>query len=242
MVENIQGLASKAREKRKEGEFQDAIRLYSQCIELAGEDKAFHLSNRAITYMEAGDYSLELEDYKYLVVITDSRFIPDDYFIYQGICHLYLEQSQEVLPVWKKGLTAPYTDAAGGVVIPSLILYGAERIGDPEAERLALHLLEKPATRGSEGWPGAIVPFLLGRIDTDEFLNVAHSTSSEVLRARWQCQADFYIGLRAIRGGQFSKSKDAFRRCSNNPYGCYEAEYFLARWEVMNNFPDPAFD
>lgn len=239
MTREVSSLANEAWEMSRAGDYEKAIELYSVCFERDG--KASHLFGRATSKFEKGNYPSALEDLQYLVRYVEPEFLVDDYYIFQGLCYWYLEEPSQVIPIWEQGLTAPYTDAAGGVILPSLILYASTRINDAEASNLALRLLKKHARRSLRGWPGPVVPFLLGKIDTAALESHVNVTSNQTLRFRWQCQADFYIGLRAYRSGDRALFEDAMYRCSQNPRGYFEAEYFLARWEVKEGFPDPAF-
>lgn len=239
-LQRLQDLHNQAWHFLRVGRQQEAIDLYTACFEKSG--KYIYLYNRGLAHFEAGHYEAALEDFRLVTANENPNFIADTYFIYQGICYWYLNQPSKVLPIWEKGLTAPYTDAAGGVVLPSLLLYGAERLHNPDYRKHALQLLRKHARRKLRGWPGPIVPFLLGKITITELYQNAQATPSDILRSRWQCQADFYAALRAWREGDGDTFKTSMKRCAENPYGYHEVEYYLARWEVANNFPEPAFE
>ncbi|MCC6605263.1 MAG: hypothetical protein IT327_18795 [Anaerolineae bacterium] len=221
------------------GKYDEAIKLYSRCYTESREPS--YLFARGTAYLQAGNYTNALEDIDLYIAQADPKYTADIYFIYQGICYWYLNQPTVILPTWEKGLTAPYTDAAGGVELPALLLYGAERLHDLDYNKLALKLLRKHARRKLHSWPGPIVPFLLGKIDETEMHQHVQATPSEILRSRWQCQADFYHALRGLREGDIDIFRARIKRCAENPYGFHEAEYYLARWEVANNFPEPAF-
>ena len=86
-----------------------------------------------------------------------------------------------------------------------------------------------------------IVPFLLGRIHTGELDQEAQRPASDILRARFQCQADFYVALRSLREGHTGAFRERMKRCAESSNGALEHEFFLARWEVHHDFPEPAF-
>jgi hypothetical protein len=109
---------------------------------------------------------------------------------------------------WRQGLSAPYTDAAGGVLCPAFLLYAGVRLGDTaveaEAERLLRGRWRQHKQRVKRGrartsrqaqqdfvhpglfsWPGALVPFLVGEIGAAALDEAAAHTPSDVLQARW---------------------------------------------------------
>jgi hypothetical protein len=85
-------------------------------------------------------------------------------------------------------------------------------------------------------WPGPVVPFLLRKLSVGE-LDAYVEHHGGTLQARWQCQADFYVGLRALRERQDAVFKERMARSAasprNHPTTYLESEQFLARWEVQ---------
>lgn len=232
---SVQKLQSQAWEFLRAKRYSEAIELYSQCYEESS--KPNFLYQRGMVHLEAGDYAPALEDMKGVIAFTDPKYLADGYFIYKGICHWYLGQYSEVLPTWKMGLNTPYTDASGGVVLAALMLYGAERLDDQAHRKLALRLLRKHGKRQLNYWPGVIVPFLLDQIDEATLLSAASQTTSEIVHSRHQCQADFHIALHHLLEKNWPQFEASLQKCAASPYGYHEAEYFLARWELSQNFP-----
>ncbi|MBN1315512.1 MAG: hypothetical protein JXA42_08590 [Anaerolineales bacterium] len=191
---------------------------------------------RGSAYLEAEKYSAALDDFENVQELTDSSFQVDCFFIYQGLCHWCLNNFTQVLPVWERGLNAPYTDAAGGVVLPALMLYGAERLKDEDYMGLGIRLLKEHDRKGNRNWPGAIVPFLLGKSNKSSLISASKKTTSDILASRWKCQADFYIALVNLCKGAWRRFKGHMKQCVDNPYGYHECEYYLARWERENGF------
>jgi len=248
------------------GQYQKAIEMYTRMYER--DARLSHLFNRGLAYLAAEDYISALEDFKLITVLENPRFLADDDYIFQGICYWYLDQPSEAVEVWRQSLKAPYTDAAGGVERSALLLYAAERLQDRELRKEALGLLrkhwrnhqqrlkrrQKRAELGRKqfthqdfvhpglfGWPGVIVPFLLGKVGVSGVQQQVMSAGHEILRGRWQCQADFYIGLRALREEDRAGFEAGMTRCAGSFYGLLEHEYCLARWEVQHSFPEVAF-
>jgi hypothetical protein len=85
------------------------------------------------------------------------------------------------------------------------------------------------------------VPYLLGKTDSAD-LDAAAMYSSK-LQARWQCKADFYVALRALREGDRAKFKVRLLGAGMAEGAAWlEDEFFLARWEIGRGFPFPAFN
>jgi len=229
----LQALQNQAWESRRAGKYSEAIELYSQCYESSAEPN--YLYQRGRTHLEVENYAAALEDMRKVVTLTASECLADGYFIYQGICLWCLSQYSQVLPVWEKGLNAPYTDASGGV---ALMMYGAKRLSDSHYQELAIRLLHKHMLRDLNRWPGIIAPYLLGRVNEESLSAAVATTSSKIIQSRRRCQADFYIALLSLCKGDWKRFKDSMNRCVGNPYGYHEYEYYLARWERNNEFPE----
>jgi hypothetical protein len=243
------------------GRFQEAVEASTELYARRGERHIpFH---RGLAYLLLGDPSAALADFTFVMTLEEPKYWADAYFIYQGVCYWYMGEPIQAVEVWRHSLTAPYTDAAGGVTPPALLLYAAERLHDPQLQKEALNLLKKHWSGfqrrqkhmqmgveskeetflhpGLLGWPGAIVPYLLGLVDTAQLENAVKMAKQPVLEGRWQSQADFYIALRALREGDWVGFKEGMSRSAGNSYGPFEHEHYLARWEAGHSFPEPAF-
>ena len=224
-------------------------------FELRGHAKALLFANRPA---EA------LPRFRQVIEETDPTERGDCDFIDVGTCHWYLHQAEQAIAAWRESRTAVYTDAAGGVVPPTVLLYASARLGDSELEEEALRLLHNhlnkhkrrvrrrqvrnaPKTHedfvhpGLYAWPGSLVPFLLGEIGDADLDQAANHSPSDILRARWQCQADFAAAVRALREGNRAKFRDRMTRSASSQHGELEHEFCLARWEVGNDFPTQPF-
>jgi hypothetical protein len=168
------------------------------------------------------------------------RLLPESSSGYMGLgVSLWCMRSPgAAIETWKQGLGRPYTDAAGGVEVPSLLLYAALRMEDQQLEKEAWHLLRRHARRKLTAWPGPIVPYLLGRIP-EVALQAAVEAEAKVpvLRERFACQARFYRGVSGLKEGKQDLFQQAMRICAESLYGYLECEYYLASWEVKHQFP-----
>ncbi len=224
-----------------DGRYTEALEAYS---DLSDPDRP-QLNNRGTIKLLLGDYRSALEDFTQAFDVADPRYRSDGEYLFAGICHWYLGEPSAALERWMDSLSAPYTDAAGGVKRIVLLLYAAERLRDPQLARemlgrLRRHRFTKWPGGASPEWPGTVVPFILGRVGPAELEERA--SSIPVLAGRRQCQAEFYIGLRYFREGERRIFEERMVRCAESgQYGLLEEEYYLARWEALYGFPDPAF-
>jgi len=236
----------------EDGRLEEAVREYSRRYEQGHE--VANLLGRASARLLLGDYAGALRDTQISLAEGDPRLRADTQHTRQGICYWYLRQPLLAVQSWRNGLTAPYTDAAGGVQVPALLLYAAERLADAALRKEALTLLRKHGRRKSRpprqggfadldigAWPGPIVHLLLGNIDASALDGQAARARHPHLLARWQCQADFYVALRALRDGDLTTFRARMAHAAASSYGYLEDEYYLGRWEVENGFPMPAF-
>jgi lipoprotein NlpI len=223
----------------KLGQNQAAINAYSLSYDQDGRPS--HLYNRGLVHLIAENYDEALNDFRLVTSLKKSTHMADNDYIYQGVCYWYLNRPSEAVDAWRQSMTAPYTDAAGGVETPALLLYAAERLHDEQLQKEALQLLRKHARRKLGAWPGMIVPFLLGKIDAIALSQSVKAARNTTLEGRWQCQADFYVALQALRLDDWEGFRMGMKQCAESSYGLLEQEYYLARWETKRGFPDRAF-
>ena len=246
----------------KSKKYDAAVREYSRLHQVNPSSKP-PLFNRGITHLLMGQPASALEDFQKIIKGTEARLRSSAEYIHAGISCWYLDRPDDAVQFWQDGIPAPYTDAAGGVELPAILLYASERLQNESLRHGAIKQLkghwrkylrrrhrrrDRPRPShddlvhpGLVAWPGAIVPFLLGEIDESALLEAVRRQSSEILCTRWQCAADFYIGFRGLCRGDWSSFQDGMRRSAASGYGELEHEYYLARWEVQRGFPTAAF-
>lgn len=243
----------------KSKQYSAAVNEYSRLIEDAPTQKP-PLFNRGTAYLLLGEYNAALGDFQRIISLGDWDTRGDSEYIHAGICCWYLDRPGQAVEYWKGGLGAPYTDSAGGVQLPALLLYAGTRLQDSILEQTAIKLLNEHWKKHTSGaghgevdtlpsdswvrlgqffWPGPIVPFLLGHVDSTRLLKSAQDPSSDILRTRQQCAADFYLGLRALRQDNWPEFQTRMQSCASSTHGELEHEYYLARWEVARDFPKP---
>lgn len=226
----------------KMGWYEQAIKMYTR--RYAKDGQAFNLTGRGRVYLLQEEYDAARADFQRVLDTEEPRFLADAHYFLLGICYWCLNQPTSAVGAWRQSLTAPYTDAAGGVGAPALLLYAALRLHNGDLRQEAWRLLRKCARRKLAAWPGPIVPFLLGKMAPEEFVREATAVSDDVndiLRVRHQCQADFYVALRALLDDDRDAYAAGMLRCTQSGRKALEYEYYLAHWEVQHSFPDPAF-
>lgn len=246
----------------KAKQYQAAIEEYSRLLQ-SEPARMPYLANRGTAYLLSGNYIASLVDFRAIIETSHPDLRGDDAYINAGICCWYLDRPNEALAFWRDGLDAPYTDAAGGVELPALLLYAGKRLGISALQKDALDrldhhwrkLLRRPAWREATRtpveerlvfmdllfWPEPIVPLLLGHIDSSTVLRIAQECSSETLRTRRRCAVDFHVALRALIQSQKLEFEESMRNCAASTYGELEPEFYLAKWEVDRQFPNPPF-
>ena len=156
-----------------------------------------------------------------------------------GVAHWMAGREEEAVITWSEGVrasiagTVTYADAAGGVTIGNLLMFGGTVRRDSAATELASKLLKK-RLRAKQGasWPGPASRYLIGELGRDALL--AAISQAPVLRERQLCQAHFYIAVRAFSDGDAPafqteiESALTFGRLAK-----LGAEYFLALHEAQ---------
>jgi tetratricopeptide (TPR) repeat protein len=226
--------SNEAWELHRQGKFRQAIAAYTALYEDSSD--IFYLRGRGDAKLELGEYASALDDFLRAEAECEPRYRDALLYIARGVCWWWLGQPAQAVEAWTLALDAPYQDAAGGVIPPALLLYAAERLDAGELRREAVRLLRKHARRRLGDWPGAIVPFLLGKIEAAQLEHAA--SVSTALIPRHRCQADFYIGLGALRTGDRAGFSQRMQRAVSWDGMPRKDEHYLAKWEVAHAFPE----
>jgi tetratricopeptide (TPR) repeat protein len=156
--------------------------------------------------------------------------------IKKGIALWWLGRYPEAVSSWRGAIDAAYTDAAGGVEVPSLLLFAASRLNDADLERQAKLLLRKvwkPSLKLV--WPGPIAGYLLGKLDSETFL-VNQTFKDPILEARRLSKALFWQGLVSLRSGDqqsfVHRIEEVSELRSMHAAVMLEPEYWLAHAEL----------
>lgn len=219
------------------GEYVAAAEAYSSGVD-EGDFGSLH--NRGTAYLAAGEARQAVADFERLINSRPSDHRNDGDYLKLGAALWHLGEVRKAVHTWQAGVDAPYTDAAGGVESPGVLLYAGERLGDDSLRAESVRLLRRVARRKPRGWPGPVAEFLLGEMSPNVLDHHARNDNPEPLALRQQAQADFYVAVRALRTNDWPTFEMRLRRCASNSRAVIEPEHHLAKWEVRQEFPDPA--
>ncbi len=154
-------------------------------------------------------------------------------FKFCGVAYWLLNKHLEAIDVWKKGFKASYTDAAGGVELPLLLIYAAYKLNDSDIEKEAKSILKKIyKTKRAQNWPGPLAGYMLNLIDENEVINTIQENPISLNNKQF-CQAKFYFGVKKIKENNEQESKKFFNEILNLKKSCYQKqEYYLAKAEL----------
>ena len=217
------------------GNYAEAVTAFSE--EIREMPSTFLFNNRGMAYLHLGDYGAALADFRSADALSSAvlHTVCDGDMC--GVALWMAGRQQEATTTWLAGVeaslagTVRYGDAAGGVTIGNLLLFGGVRLADKNAVALATRLLRKRfKTKQSAAWPGPASRYLLGIISEPEML--AAVTDVPILRERQLCQARFYIGVHAFSVGDEPAYFEAMREASDlGRVAKLGAEYYLSLYE-----------
>lgn len=167
------------------------------------------------------------------------------------ICYWYVNQPENAVAT-----TAALVGQRSGYLsgeAASLLLYFAQRTGDTARIEEALRVFKRYSRRDRQYWPEPVMRFLLGRSTVKEFEQTTYLPAKRwtaivepILadeRMSRQCQADFYIALRALREGDEDTFVARMTKSAMNEDGrrFRVPEWHLANWELERGFPKSPF-
>jgi hypothetical protein len=212
----------------KAGEFQRACVRADAEFEESGN--IFPLRNKVIALLQLDklDETILLSE----KIIRLNAGSTDSDFIFLGVARWLKRQPVLAIEVWKTGLKSKYTDAAGGVEIPMLLLFASVRMLDKKLEKEATNLLKKACrTKRTMNWPGPLAQYLLDLISEAEMRS--RIDAQPILYEKQSCQADFYAGLKRHTSGDEVGFQERLESCIGHGIVCsFKAETYLAKGEL----------
>jgi hypothetical protein len=194
------------------------------------------------------------------IIETDVKLLASTPYLYLSVCYWILADYQKFMASLEKSFITPYTDTAGGVVPSAMLLYAGLRLNDQETIKVAKNRLshlwklhfqmqnrillkaeyseEDFVHPGLLAWPGMITPYLLGKSDEKDVFKDIEKKYQEPLKSRYTCQFNFYQGIVGLMKNNDQQFKNGMLKCADSNNGLLVHEYFLARWERDNNFPE----
>lgn len=211
----------------KQKKFEEAFRLAEK--DYVNNHSEYNLRNRASTLLCLKDYNAALVDYEEAQRISGGN--SDSDYLSIGLISWIQNNRSGAIETWKAGLKTQYTDAAGGVRVPSFLFFASVITSDVRLEKEAIQYLRRRwKSNASINWPGAIAGYLLQAITDEDLLKSAEQISE--LRTRFLCQAYFYLAVNRIRENDSQGYLHFLKKCAASEMGYLEHEYYLAIGEL----------
>jgi tetratricopeptide (TPR) repeat protein len=227
----------------EEGHYAEAVNAFTK--RLRRDRCGPNYCNRGIAYLNLGDYDKALADFR--AADECFEYTSDGYLQSVGVAHWLAGRESEAVAVWQDLVLATergkiqYTDGAGGVESACLLWFAGARLGQENllgvAQRVLKNKLKTKTGRNwsIDNWPGPVAKFLLGTLDERRLRERIDDVP--ILRERELCQAEFYIGVRALQLRENVAAKSAFRRAAQLDAAKLENEYYLAKHESKRRGP-----
>ena len=103
------------------GRYEEAADRYTH--QLGNRLDAPTLRNRALAYLMLDRFAAALEGYQMARELDGEQYENSSDCYSVGICHWWMGHADLAVAEWRRAVHAPYTDAAGGVETPALLLY-----------------------------------------------------------------------------------------------------------------------
>ena len=191
----------------KQGRFEEAIQRIDEMHAKTHDESPLRNKVLALLLLERYGEAKSLSEW--LIVKTNGRLERD--FINSGIALWLLGDREHAVAQWQEAQRIKrYTDAAGGLMVPMLLNYGALRLNDaPLAGKSRKRIAECCHDDRAVNWPGPLGRFVLGDLDEHEL--IALITSQPILHERYMSSACFWIGAAASNTDQ-ARSLDLMRK------------------------------
>jgi tetratricopeptide (TPR) repeat protein len=226
---------------------------YEEALVAADEESLRHhshrrLGNKVLALLAMKRFAEAASLSKHLIEL-DRKAANDGDYLHLGIALWNQGYYDEAVSAWKESYVAAYTDAAGGVHVPLLLLYASIRLGRQdlrvEATERICHIMDSSTPSDAIGhslqppimnWPGPLALFMCGRMAQTELRSfVTRVGLPDALRCRYNCQATFFIGVdRLARGDTAGFCLAMKEACSERGPAMIEAEFYLAQAESEN--------
>jgi hypothetical protein len=202
----------------KSGDVEDAIKAAN----LTG---GFEVNNKVIYLLYNGSFDQAIELAKSLAHQEETK--TDTQFINIGIGNWLFNNKDEAIRNLLEGLNSDYTDAAGGVVINSLLYVFSKEAKNESIERKA-KLNIANLVKKSDTFPSIIGKYLLGVIDKNNFL-ANKEAENPILISRYQSKKMFYVWfLEMINGEDYTKNLELSVPQNKSDY--LEREAIISYW------------
>jgi lipoprotein NlpI len=184
------------------GDNDRAIKDYDRAIML-NPDYFIAIKNRGAAYVNKGDYDRALLDYNRALEIN-----PQHPFALQtrGILHFFTGDYQDAL---QDETSAMMADPSDGYSVIWLYL-AQSRAQSPGGQAAQAQLADNASKLKSTGWPGPVIDVYLGKGKPDGLVALGKASNPKYGVDR-ECEANFYLGERALLKGNKDEAEREFR-------------------------------
>lgn len=167
-------------------------------------------------------------------IIDENQGSTDSDFIFLGVARWLDLDHNGAIQAWHSGKHSKYTDAAGGLEIPMLLLFAATKLGDEALRKQALKSIEKLArAKSAVNWPGPLARYLM-ELGSEQEL-IASINPKPILHEKQKCQVDFYLGVKSLQIGDQAGFRKSMIACAGSDIvSATKPEFHLAKGECKN--------
>ncbi len=197
--------------------------------EAAKSPSALPLRNKVFALLNLGRYEDAMQLSRQIISRTNGE--SDSDFIFLGVACWLRAGYDEAVSVWQNATNTKYTDAAGGIEIPLLLLFAAAKLQNDELKTQSLEDLKTLCIRPRSSWPGPVASYVTGTLTEDDVRS--RLSAQPILRAKQLCQAAFYFGVMRL----LQNDPDGYRQFmhesrTQGTSSLMRPEYYLAQAEA----------
>jgi lipoprotein NlpI len=181
-----------------QGDNDHAIQNYDKAIQL-NPDYFIAIKNRAAAYADKGDFERAMVDYDRALKLNPQH---SGALQTRGILHFFSEDYQGAAKDEKDSLQVDPTDGYSAIWY-----YLAQTRSGHDART---DLMQIAAGLKLTNWPGPVIQVFLGNAKPDGLVSLAKASSTRYAAER-ECEADFYLGERALLSGDRAGAAKFFR-------------------------------
>lgn len=215
----------------KNGKYNEACRVADD--EFKVDSSVLPLRNKVFALLRLERYSDAVQLCEEIIMRQHGD--SDSDFIFLGTSCWLAGRHDQAIAAWQAASDAKYTDAAGGVEICLLLFYASIKLGDCSLRRESESRLEVLCKQPEIGnWPGPIALFILRQLRESDLLSAA--SNQPILKAKQECQAQFYIGVLRLANGDREGCVEHMLRSTSQGVVCLmKQEFYLANAEVRGS-------
>jgi tetratricopeptide (TPR) repeat protein len=212
--------------------FDEALPLLEQAFQLHRTPAM--LNNVAMAKLGMEDYVGAQEAFTYSLENNPNK--NEFGYIHIGVCEWCQGNPHIAVETWKSGIGCQYSDAAGGMSIPLLLIFAGTVLHDNSLPLLAEQEILTRMRRFGQNWPAPLARFLIGKITFSELMEII-GTDTLALQDHWYPLAKFYQSVAFLCDGDKKCYIAGLETFTSTLRHRVCPEWFLARYELrkLNN-------